>query len=156
MTTLVVFVCRLIMFEIFANAKSAFLTFLFLDKFQLWLLILGGYEWGNLWDMGLEVRLMSPDAQSGGPHYHSLHSNHGQDHSDLFFTFVKNLFLYTNFSFVLITIQEILLQNHFFQIFFSYPKVFFVSNFSPKVINIPFSSNSFPFCPHLNSILMIP
>ena len=48
MTTLVVFVYRLIMFEIFGNAKSAFLTFLFLDKFQLWLLILGGYEWGNL------------------------------------------------------------------------------------------------------------
>ncbi len=43
------------MFNFFRITKSAFLTFLFLDKFQLWLPILGGYEWGNLWDMGLEV-----------------------------------------------------------------------------------------------------
>ncbi len=27
---------------------------------------------------------MSPDAQLGGPHYHSLHLNHWQDHLDPF------------------------------------------------------------------------
>ncbi len=39
----------------FWKFKKCIFDFLFLDKCQLWLLILGGYEWGNLWDMGLEV-----------------------------------------------------------------------------------------------------
>ncbi len=34
------------MFKIFGNATCAFLTFLFLDLFQLWSQILGGYGWG--------------------------------------------------------------------------------------------------------------
>ena len=51
MTTLMVFVCRSIMFENVWNAKSVFSTFLFLNRFQLWLQILGGYDWGNLWDI---------------------------------------------------------------------------------------------------------
>ncbi len=48
------FVCRLIVFKNFRNAKSAFSTFLFLNQFQLWSYILGGYHWGNLCDMVLE------------------------------------------------------------------------------------------------------
>ena len=48
-----VFVCGSIVFEIFRNAKSAILTFLFVDQFQLWLQILGGYDWGILCDVVL-------------------------------------------------------------------------------------------------------
>ncbi len=55
MTTLVVFVCRSIMFQIFRNAKSAFSTFLFLDLFQLWYPIVGGYEKYNFLDVVLEA-----------------------------------------------------------------------------------------------------
>ncbi len=40
------------MFKNFRSAKSVFSTFLFLNRFQLWLYILGGYHWGNLCDMG--------------------------------------------------------------------------------------------------------
>ena len=43
------------MFNFFRITKSAFLTFLFLEKFQLLSLILGGYEKCNLWDMVSEI-----------------------------------------------------------------------------------------------------
>ncbi len=45
------FICGSIVFKNFWNAKSAFSTFLFLNWFQLWSQILGGYHWGNLCDM---------------------------------------------------------------------------------------------------------
>ncbi len=48
------FVCGSIVFKNFWNAKSAFSTFLFLNWFQLWSYILGGYHWGNLCDVVLE------------------------------------------------------------------------------------------------------
>ncbi len=48
-----VFVCGSIVFEIFRNATSAILTFLFVDQFQLWLQILGSYDWGILCDVVL-------------------------------------------------------------------------------------------------------
>ncbi len=48
------FVCGSIVFKKFCNTKSAFSTFLFLNWFQLWLQILGGYDWGNFWDVVLE------------------------------------------------------------------------------------------------------
>ncbi len=46
------------MFKVFQNAKSAFSTFLFLNRFQLWLYILGGYHWGNLSDVGWRLSEM--------------------------------------------------------------------------------------------------
>ena len=55
MTFLVRFVCRSIVFKNFQNAKSVFSTFLFLNRFQLWSQILGGYYWGNLCDVVLEI-----------------------------------------------------------------------------------------------------
>ncbi len=42
-----------------------------------------------------------------------------------------------------------------FSKYFFLSQGFFISNFSLKVINVPFSGNYFLFCPNLNSILMI-
>ena len=55
MTTLVVFVCRSIVFKIFGNTKSAFSTFLFVDQFQPCIFHTLEKSETNLWDMVLEA-----------------------------------------------------------------------------------------------------